>query len=58
MDDRRSMIELLADAGKLAIHDVAANLMAQLSELHELRERVRKAEQSAHQPRQWPDCSG
>jgi hypothetical protein len=29
------MIELLADAGKLAIHDVAANLMAQLhSALH------------------------
>jgi hypothetical protein len=46
MDDRRS-IKLLADAGKLAIRDVAANLMVQLSELDVLRERVRKAEQSA-----------
>jgi hypothetical protein len=58
MDDGRSMIELLADASKLAIHDAAANLTAQLSEWDELRERVRKAEQSAHQSGNGPTARG
>jgi hypothetical protein len=48
MSDGRSLIELIADARKLvAVREAAANLIAQLSELDELRERVRKAEQSA-----------
>jgi hypothetical protein len=47
MNDGRSLIELLADARKLvAVREAAANLIAQLSELDELRERIRKAEQS------------
>jgi glycerol-3-phosphate O-acyltransferase len=49
MNDGRSLIELIGDARKLvAVREAAANLIAQLSELDELRERVRKAEQSAH----------
>jgi hypothetical protein len=48
MSDGRSLIELIADARKLvAVREASANLIAQLSELDELRERVRKAEQSA-----------
>ena len=46
MSDGRSLIELIADARKLvAVREASANLIAQLSELDELRERVRKAEQ-------------
>ena len=46
MSDGRSLIELIADARKLvAVREAAANLIAQLSELDELRERVKKAEQ-------------
>jgi hypothetical protein len=44
-------LETVTDAQLSVVADAAANLTAQLSELNELREMVRKAELLAHHPR-------
>ena len=52
MNDGRMMIGLMADGRKLVtLRDAAARLIAHLSELNELRERVRKAEKRSYRPR-------
>jgi hypothetical protein len=51
MSARNNRLETVTDVRLSTVTDAAANLVAQLSELNELRERVRKAQLSARRSR-------
>jgi hypothetical protein len=52
MSSLRNRLAALTEARLSVVTGAAANLIAQLAELNELRERVRKAELSARRSRQ------